>query len=66
MDDITPKGIDRIYTSDETADMLKITTRTLFTLRKAGKIKAVRMGKRWIYTESDIRDFIASLKANQE
>ena len=50
----------RVYTLDEVAEVLKITRRTLYTYLKAGKLKAVRMGRKWIVSEENLKTFLAN------
>lgn len=48
----------KLYTIEETAEMLGITTRTLQTYIKKGLIKAKKIGRRWRFTEQSINAFI--------
>ena len=44
----------------EAAERLGISTRTLFSLTKAGELPAVRIKRRIFYTMDDLRSFIAA------
>lgn len=48
----------RVYTLDEVAEVLKITRRTLYTYVKAGKLKAVKIGREWRVSEDALQDFL--------
>lgn len=51
------KGI-RLYNIKETAEILGVTTRTMQTYIKNGKIKARKIGRGWKFTENSIKEFI--------
>ena len=52
-----------LLTPRATAQALAISERTLFTLTRAGRIRAVRIGKRGIrYDRADLTAFISSAK----
>lgn len=46
-----------LFNSDETAVLLGISRRTLFTLRKAGKIGFTRIGNKIMFTRENIEEF---------
>ena len=46
------------YTVTEAAEILRLTRRTIFTYIYAGKIKAAKVGNKWIIPESQIKQFI--------
>lgn len=46
------------YTLDELAEQFQVTTRTLRTYIKNGKLKAVKIGTRWIVSAENLNDFI--------
>ena len=48
----------KLYTIEETAEMLGITTRTLQTYIKKGLIKAKKIGRRWRFTEQNINAYV--------
>lgn len=49
-----PKQPDEIYSPEETSELLKISTVTLWRWTKEGKIKAHGIGGRTYYKKSDI------------
>lgn len=55
---------DRIYTLDEIAEMLHITRRTLYTYIKEGKLQAVKIGKYWRVSETNLQSFLEKGTAN--
>lgn len=48
----------KVYTIKETAELLKVTERTIYSYVTAGKLKATKMGKYWRVTEDNIRAFL--------
>lgn len=48
----------KVYTIKETAELLKVTERTIYNYVAAGKLKATKMGKYWRVTEDNIRMFL--------
>ncbi len=48
------------YSEQEAAKLLSISPRTLFTLRKEGKVRAVKVGNRVIYSREELKRFLAA------
>ena len=48
------------YSEQDAARLLSISPRTLFTLRKEGKVRAVKIGNRVIYSREELQRFLAS------
>lgn len=48
----------KTYTTKEVAEILHITTRCLYDWIKAGKIKGVKCGKNWLFTEETIKAYL--------
>jgi len=48
----------KVYTLEEVAEIVKLTRRTLYNYVKAGKLKAVKMGKYYRVSEKALNDFI--------
>lgn len=48
----------KLYTLQELEGLLEVTTRTLLTYIKEGKLKAVKIGGKWKVSESNLQDFI--------
>lgn len=49
----------KTYTLNEVAAILHITTRTLYSYIKDGKIKAVKIGRSWRVTEDALNKLLA-------
>jgi excisionase family DNA binding protein len=62
MNDPLPQNIPSLWTSRETAKVLKISERLLWTLTNRGKIRCVRIGRAVRYDPADIRSWIDSQK----
>jgi hypothetical protein len=46
------------YTLEEVSDILKVTRRTIYNYIKNGDLKAVKIGKYWRVSETNLKDFI--------
>lgn len=46
------------YTTDETAEILGVSKRTLMHYLNSGKLIASKIGGRWAITEKQIKDFV--------
>lgn len=46
------------YTTEETAEILGVTKRTLMTYLTSGKMVASKIGGRWAITDQQIKDFV--------
>lgn len=53
-------AIDKQYTVTEAAEILRITTRTLFTWIYTGKVQAAKVGRKWLITDGEIQRIIQS------
>ncbi len=49
----------KVYTINEVADILKVTTRSIYNYVKSGNLQAVKMGKYWRITESNLQAFLS-------
>ena len=47
-----------MYTMQEIAELLGVTTRTITTYLQQGRIVAQKIGGRWHFTEENIKDFL--------
>ena len=56
----------KVYTLDEVAEILHTTRRTLYTYLKEGKLKAVKIGRKWIITEENLKEFISKGTREEE
>lgn len=50
----------KVYTLNEVSEILKVTRRTLYNYVREGKLQAVKVGKYWRVTDSNLRSFIAT------
>jgi excisionase family DNA binding protein len=48
----------KLYTITEVAKTLRLTNRTVWNYVKAGKLKAKKVGGKWIISEEDLKKFI--------
>ena len=51
----------KYYTVEEVTELLKVTKVTLYSHIKSGKLVGKKVGRKWIFTEQQIKDF-AELK----
>lgn len=49
--------MEKLYTLQETADLLKVSTRTVLRYIKSGKLKATKIGQ-WRINEISLHDFL--------
>jgi excisionase family DNA binding protein len=50
----------KVYTLIEAQEILKVTRRSLYNFIKAGKLKALKIGREWRITHSDLSAFIGT------
>jgi len=50
--------MDKYYTADEVAEMLKITTTTVLRWMQSKKLKAVKLGNTWRIYDEDLQKFL--------
>ncbi|MBQ2350501.1 MAG: helix-turn-helix domain-containing protein [Cytophagales bacterium] len=48
----------KVYTTEETLKILKVTQRTLYRYIKAGQIKAIKLGREYRITEEALKAFL--------
>ena len=48
----------KVYTLKEVSEVLKVTERTLLTYIKEGKLKANKIGGKWIISQENLQNFI--------
>jgi excisionase family DNA binding protein len=51
--------VERTLTVDEVCEVLHVSKPTLWTRTKEGKIKAVKKGRRVLYSESEVRRYLS-------
>jgi len=52
-------------TTKEAAALLRITTRTLYKLAKAGTIPSKRIGNLWRFSRADLENYLRENRFNQ-
>lgn len=52
----------RVYTAQEVADLMKISRRAFYNHMKEGKIKGVKRGKYWYFTEEEVKAYLSPEK----
>jgi len=52
--------IDKLYTPEEAAEVLRVKTRTVMEWLRQSKLKGVKLGKLWRIKESELKAFISS------
>ncbi|MHC4877290.1 MAG: helix-turn-helix domain-containing protein [Planctomycetota bacterium] len=57
-----PRALLPLLTTQEAADVLRISMRTLWSLTQDGDIPSVRVGRSVRYDQGDLADWIASRK----
>jgi excisionase family DNA binding protein len=55
----TQTRIPRLHTVDETAELLRVCSKTVRRLIASGKLRAQRVGSRYRLAEADIRAYLA-------
>lgn len=53
------KGIN-VYTTQEVADILSVTQRTVYNYIASGQLKAAKIGRHWRVTEEQLQSFLDS------
>lgn len=48
----------KMYSTQEVAELLKVTERSVYNYIKAGKIKAKKIGGKWRVTEENFKYFL--------
>lgn len=58
MSEANKKEFFKMYTLPELEEMLTISNRTLLTYIKEGKLKAVKIGGKWLISEDNLKKFL--------
>ena len=53
-------SVERLLTLDETADSLRVSVRTVQRLIAAGQLRPIRIGRRTLITEGEIRTYLSA------
>ena len=57
------KGLDVVfYDLKEVSELLNLTNRTLLTYIKTGKLKAKKLGRKWIVMKEDLESMIRGVR----
>lgn len=59
---VTSFGVPRLLTTEETAELLAVSTKTLGKLARAGDVPAVRVGTQWRFELQDVVAWIRKRK----
>lgn len=54
--------MDKFYTPNQIAEILQVHSMTVLRYIKAGKLKALKIGRVYRIEEKDLKDFISELK----
>lgn len=55
---VAPSGENRLLTSEEAADFLRVSQRTLWAMSNRGEIPTIRIGRLIRYSMSDLLEFV--------
>jgi putative molybdopterin biosynthesis protein len=50
-----------MYTPEEVAEVLKVTTRTVYSMLRRGRLPASRVGDLWRISEENLREFLSGV-----
>jgi excisionase family DNA binding protein len=53
--------LEQLLTANDAAHYLRLTEQTIWNLAGSGRLRGVRIGKRWRFTTDDLERFIATL-----
>jgi excisionase family DNA binding protein len=59
------KGMDKLYSVSETAQLLHISRGNLYRLIAEGTLKPIKLGKRTLFSERELEAFIEGLKRDR-
>lgn len=49
----------KLYTTEEAAQLLKVTRRSIYTYLKSGKLEAVKIGNGWRISQEALEKFLS-------
>lgn len=52
----------KLYSTDDVMQILKCTRRTLYNYIKDGRLQGVKVGRKWLFTEEQIKAFLDTCK----
>lgn len=50
--------MDEVLTTEETAELIKLSSQTLLSLARAGELPAINLGNRWLFVKDQIMDYM--------
>jgi len=56
--------MEKMLTTEEAADTLRISTRTLYTWIGEGKLSGVKVGRKWLFKEGDVRALLSPVASS--
>jgi len=57
--------VNRVHTLDEVAEAHHVTPRWLATQIRAGRIRAIKLGRRWVMTDEHVADMLAAFSSER-
>jgi excisionase family DNA binding protein len=58
--------METLFTVEQVASTLQVHWQTVLTYIKAGKLRAVRLGRGYRITPKDLEDFVESIKTDKQ
>ena len=58
--------MEALLTTQEVANILKVTVRTVYSLLESGELQGVKIGRVWRVSEDDLRAFIAQRELSSQ
>jgi len=58
--------VEALLTTQEVANILKVTVRTVYSLLESGELQGVKIGRVWRVSEDDLRAFIAQRELSSQ
>jgi len=58
--------MEKLYTLKETTGILKVSRATLYRLINRGLLRAVKIGKKTLFSEEELKNFIIKIKGERE
>jgi excisionase family DNA binding protein len=53
-----------VLTANEAAELLRVSTRTVLTLAREGKLPGEKVGRAWRFVRADLLDYVRGEKRN--
>jgi excisionase family DNA binding protein len=55
-----------VLTADEAADLLRVSTKTVLALARAGSLPGTKVGRAWRFLRTDLVDYVHSPRQHQQ